>query len=73
MTQSTKNTGKKPPAFIAYHVPDRENPFWTRIGAMWPHEDGKGYSLDLELMPTQGGRITLRAFEPKSSEQDEGA
>jgi hypothetical protein len=58
---------------IASHVPDRENAFRTRIGAMWPHEDGKGYSLDLELMPTQGGRIILRAFEPKSTEQHDGS
>ena len=37
---------------------------------MWPHKDGKGFSLELELVPANGGRITLRAYEPK---QETGA
>ena len=75
MAQSKQNTGKKTPAFIAWYVPDRENAPWTRLGAAWPHQDGKGFNLDLELMPTTGGRITLRAFEPKQDqpEQETGA
>lgn len=64
----TKET--KLPAFIAYHVPDRENAYWTRIGAAWAHKDGKGFSLELELMPVASGRITLRAYEP-DAQQDE--
>jgi len=31
---------------------------------MWPHKDGKGFSLELELMPSGNGRIALRAYEP---------
>ena len=60
----SKSTETKAPAFIAYHVPDRDNAYWTRIGAMWPHKDGKGFSLELELMPSGNGRIALRAYEP---------
>ena len=59
-----KPAAKKSPALIAYHVPDRENPFWTKIGAAFAHEDGKGLTLDLELWPVAGGRIVLR--EPKA-------
>lgn len=64
----------QPPALIAYHVAERgEKSFWTRIGAAWDHEDGKGLTLQLELLPASGGRIVLR--EPAADEaqgQDEG-
>jgi len=57
--QQTKNT--QPPALIAYHVAERgEKSFWTRIGAAWDHEDAKGLTIQLELMPMTGGRIVLR-------------
>jgi hypothetical protein len=52
----------KAPSFIAYHVADKgdDKSFWTRIGAAWGHEDGKGFSLQLDLVPVNGGRIVLR-------------
>ena len=65
-------TEKKIPAFIAYHVPDRENATWTRIGAAGKHKDGDGFTLDLELMPLATGRIVLRTFVPKQELQQEG-
>lgn len=58
----------KTPAFIAYHVAEREGKenIWTRIGAAWDHKDGKGLNLQIELLPVQGtGRIVLRAYQPK--------
>lgn len=52
----------KPPTLIAWHVADRgEKSFWTRIGAAWDHKDGGGLNLHLDLVPTNGGRIVLRA------------
>lgn len=51
----------QPPALIAYHVAERgEKSFWTRIGAAWDHEDGKGLTVQLDLVPVNGGRIVLR-------------
>ena len=42
------------PTHYAYHVTDRvqdgieENGgFWTKIGAAWPHRDGKGFNIAL--------------------------
>ncbi len=56
------------PALIAYHVTERgEKSYWTRIGAAWDHEDGKGTTVQLDLVPIGEGRIVLR--EPG---QDEG-
>jgi hypothetical protein len=25
--------------------------FWTKLGAVWPHDDGKGYNLELIALP----------------------
>jgi len=61
----------QPPALIAYHVAERgEKSFWTRIGAAWDHEDGKGLTVQLALVPTDGGRIVLR--EPADEQAQEG-
>ena len=49
------------PAYIAWHVAGtEEKAFWTRIGAAWPHQDGEGLTLQLDLVPVNGGRIVLR-------------
>ena len=61
----TKTTGKAP-THIAYHVRDREGQkgFWTRIGAAWAHADGKGFNVQLEVMPLDGS-ISLRVVSDK--------
>jgi len=55
------------PALIAYFVQefdtkDGTKSTWTRIGAAWAHEDGKGYNpqFDLYPSPTAKGRIVFR-------------
>ncbi len=69
MTDSTNNqtATSKPPSHIVYHVREREghDPFWTRIGAAWPHKDGKGFNVQFELVPLDG-RISLRVPSEKS-------
>jgi hypothetical protein len=78
MTTRNRNYSRKekarntqPPALIAYHVAERgEKAFWTRIGAAWDHEDAKGLTLQLELLPANGGRIVLR--EPNAEEGEAG-
>jgi hypothetical protein len=74
--RKAKTRETQPPALIAYHVAERgEKAFWTRIGAAWSHEDAKGLTLQLELVPTGGGRIVLRepSAEDIQNAQGEGA
>lgn len=61
----------KAPSFIAYHVADKgeDKSFWTRIGAAWDHDDGKGLTLQLDLVPVNGGRLVLRV----PNEEEKGA
>ena len=32
----------------------KEKGRWTKIGACWPHEDGEGFNLRLDLLPLDG-------------------
>ena len=69
--RTTKTPAKQSPALIAWYVAERgEKSFWTRIGAAWDHEDGKGMTLQLDLMPIGEGRIVLR--EPSVDKENEG-
>ena len=64
-TQTTESTSVKTPTHIAYQVRDgKEKGYFTRIGAAWPHKDGKGFSIQLDAMPLDG-RITLRVASEK--------
>ena len=59
------NTDLKTPAFQAWHVTKKgDNSFWTKVGAAWPHRDGKGLSLQLSVIP-MNGQIVLRELLPK--------
>jgi hypothetical protein len=60
-TNVTQTTASKSPSHIVYQVRDREGGkgFFTRIGAAWPHRDGRGFNVQIESVPLDG-RITLR-------------
>lgn len=63
MSDSNNNetAASKAPSHVAYHVRDRDGKkgFWTRIGSAWAHADGKGFNLQVEMVPLDG-RISLR-------------
>lgn len=80
--RNRKSREPQAPAYIAWHVGEKgSKSFWTRIGAAWRHEDGEGLTLQLDLVPVNGGRITLRvpkahdetAGEPATSDEGAGA
>jgi hypothetical protein len=60
-TNTAQSAAAKGPSHVAYQVRDREGKkgFWTRIGSVWPHADGKGFNIQIEAVPLDG-RITLR-------------
>ena len=67
MSEAKNNeSAPKAPSHVAYQVRDREGQkgFWTRIGSAWPHADGKGFNVQLEVVPLDG-RITLRVASEK--------
>lgn len=59
-TQNTPSTETKAPDFIAWHVAQKgDKSYWNKVGASWKHKDGKGMTLQLEVVPING-RIVLR-------------
>lgn len=65
-TNENGQAGGRRPTHIAYWVKERENKKgeWRPIGVAWPHADGKGFNISLDLQPMDG-RITLRIIEDK--------
>jgi hypothetical protein len=62
------STQSKSPTHIAYHVRDGKETgkgFWTRIGAAWQHQDGKGFSIQLDGLVPLDGRISCRVVTEK--------
>ena len=69
MTQQTQENRKTtPPSHIVWFAPDRENAPWTRLGAMWPTKDGKGFRQSLDMVPIGKGNIVVLPYEPKAKE-----
>lgn len=70
-TNSTQ--AQNAPQYLAWHVTEKgEKSYWNKVGAAWPHKDGKGYTLQLETCPING-RIVLRLpLEDAPEDQAEG-
>jgi hypothetical protein len=61
---SNDTTTKTRPTHRVYAVTKQgEKKFWQRIGALWPHSDGKGFSQRLDYLPLNGAEIVVRAIE----------
>lgn len=61
---------KQRPAFDAYVVDgDGKEAYWSKIGAAWPHDDGKGYNLQLTAIPVNG-RVALRVPREKRESEE---
>ena len=65
-TAVDKPAASKSPSHIAYQIRDTEDGkgFWTRIGAAWPHSDGKGFNISLDSIPLDG-RVVIRVLSEK--------
>jgi hypothetical protein len=47
-----------------------EKGHWTEIGAAWPHGDGKGFNIKLNLVPLAPGlQIVLRVIDTSEKGQ----
>ena len=70
----TTETSNNRPTHRVYAViikkEGRENGTWLEIGAAWPHRDGKGYGVNLDVIPrSPNAQLIIRAIEPKPSAQ----
>ncbi len=69
MSNSNQPASKKP-THVAYHVREGQGDksYWTRIGAAWPHSDGQGFNVQLEVVPLDG-RVSLRVATEKKQDE----
>jgi hypothetical protein len=66
----TTETNSNRPTHRVYAVINkkegREKGTWLEIGAAWPHRDGKGYGVKLDVIPrASDAQLVIRAIEPK--------
>jgi hypothetical protein len=68
---------KKTPSHEVYHVQNwkgqdgsSQHGTWTKVGACWPHKDGKGY--DVFDVPVHAERLVARVREAKRSCRGQG-
>lgn len=45
---------------------------WRKIGAAWAHEDGKGFSIKLDLVPLNLAEFSIVMREPLPEKQEGG-
>ena len=68
----TENTNSRPTHRV-YAVAKKEGAdkgHWTEIGAAWPHSDGKGFNLKLNLLPVAPSlQIVIRAIDAREGGQ----
>lgn len=68
----TKKSETRTPALVAWHVKEAKGGgkgYWTRIGAAWPHQNGDGLTVQIDLMPRDGKIVLLP---PKADDMAEG-
>jgi hypothetical protein len=59
------------PAYRAYTVVKREGKgdYWLNVGVAFKHEDGEGFNILLQALPTDA-KLVLRTYKEKPEEQD---
>lgn len=67
----------KPPTHTAYHVRkyksgQEEKSFWTKIGVVWPHDDGEGFNISLSGLMPLDGKIVVRSVKDRKPDADQG-
>jgi hypothetical protein len=69
-TSSRRSSQVSAPTHRAYTVIKREgkDDYWLNLGVAFPHEDGEGFNLLLQALPTDA-KIVLRRY--KENEEDE--
>lgn len=60
-TKSKKHTHE---AFVV--TGEGESAYWPKLGAAWPHDDRKGFNVELIALPVSG-RLVIRERKPASA------
>jgi hypothetical protein len=66
----TAKTSKQPTHRVyAVRKTGADTSYWAEIGAAWTNQDGKGFSLRLNLMPVGGADIVVREIDADAKQE----
>jgi hypothetical protein len=58
----------KKPTHEAFVVTgEGDTAFWTKLGAVWPRDDGRGFNVELIALPVTGCLVIRERKETKDS------
>lgn len=71
----SKTSNPNRPTHRIFAVSQREGrkAEWREIGAAWPHKDGKGFNLKLDMLPLNGADVVIREAGDDSEKTEGGA
>lgn len=70
---TNQNLPLNTPDYLARNVSQRgEKSFWNKVGAVWEHKDGRGFTLQLETCPINGRIVLRQPLEDTSSNANDG-
>jgi hypothetical protein len=52
-----------------FDVQGEERTDWRKLGVAFPHRDGKGFNVELDLLPLDG-KLAVRLYEPKDKAEE---
>jgi hypothetical protein len=47
----------------------KDKKFWQPIGALWAHQDGKGFNQQLDYLPLNDAQIVIRSVDDETAER----
>lgn len=68
MTKETK--ASRPTHRIFAVTKNGKSKFWQPIGALWAHQDGKGFNQSLDYLPLNGAEIVVREINDDPKAED---
>jgi hypothetical protein len=69
---SKTNQPNRPSHHLYVVQGDGDTAIWTEIGALWAHQDGKGFNLDLRALPITGDKVRTVIRARKEASKAEG-
>jgi hypothetical protein len=67
---SNETTKSRPSHRIYAVVKNGNKKFWQPIGALWAHQDGKGFNQQLDYLPLKSDvQIVIRSVDDETAER----
>jgi len=69
---TTETNTSRPTHRIFAVTKNGKKKFWQPIGALWAHQDGKGFNQKLDYLPLNGAEIVVREISDDAQAEGNG-